>query len=189
MYKKISILLVLVLLLAALTAVVYANSGGGEQINWRIAGPIFNNIEVTSGSTTQNFTMLSLSAKGAPGTAQVQVVGTGIPNPGGITELCPDITPETGLQIKFTDGGFVALFPDQSMLFFVVDESDGAKNALCITFDPTVATTGTFDYVITGGAGKYKGASGNATITLTSWGITSVLSAEVGEVTGTIELP
>jgi len=188
MYKKIAVLiLVLVLLSAALTAAVYANTSGSQQINWRIAGPIFSNIEVASGGATQKYTLLSLTAAGAPGPAQLQVVGTGIPGP--ITDLCPGLTPQTGLQIKFTDGGFVALFPDQSMLYFVVDDSPDAKNALCVTFDPTDANTGILDYVITGGAGRFEGASGNATVTLSSWGVTSVLSAEVGEVTGTIEMP
>jgi hypothetical protein len=42
---------------------------------------------------------------------------------------------------------------------------------------------------ITGGAGKYEGASGSAIVTLSSWGVTSVLSAEIGEITGTIEMP
>lgn len=187
MWKKVVSVLVFVVIFAIVTGFVYAKSSGQSQsINWRIAGSIFTGIKVVTNPQTGEtapFTLLNLSAKGAPGNARVEVVGTSIPV--APTSACPD---GVNLQLKF-DGGFVATFDDLSMLFFTVDDSDGAQNAFCVFFNPATPNTAVFDYVITGGAGRFEGASGSATINLTSWDVSSALSAEVGEIVGTIELP
>ena len=187
MLKKAVILLVLVVLLISVTGFVYnASSDGNQPINWRIAGSVFSGIEVVTNpqtGQTASFTMLNLSAKRAPGKARVEVVGTSVPV--APTDECPQ---GVDLQLKF-DGGFVATFDDLSMLFFKVDESAGALNAFCVFFNPAIPATAEFDYVITGGAGRFAGASGNATVSLTAWDVSPALSAEVGEIVGTIELP
>jgi hypothetical protein len=125
--------------------------------------------------------MLNLSATGSPGAARIEAVGTS--QPMGFTGLCPE---GTALQLKF-DGGFVATFSDQSMLFFAIDDSEDAKNALCIT--PPGPNTGVWDYHVTGGTGRFEGATGHVTVRATAWGISPALSAEAGTIEGTIELP
>ena len=208
--RIILVLLVSVLALAMVGLVAFANKGGktvevnhrlagpfsslspmlfpGEkavEVNQSIAGSIFNGIEVTTdpvNQVTENRTLLNLYAKGAPGDANIEVVGGVIPvEP---SDLCPD---GTDLQFTFEDGGFVETFSDHSLLFSVIDPDPNADNALCVDFQGPA--TGIFDYVIIGGAGRFEGATGKATVTVTSWGVTSELSAEVGTIKGTVELP
>ena len=98
--------------------------------------------------------------------------------------LCPKVT---DLELAFDAGGFVETFNDHSLLFYALDTSDGAKNALCVDFQGP--NYGIFDYVITGGAGRFKGATGSATVEVISWSVTSELSAERGTTKGTVDLP
>jgi hypothetical protein len=179
--KRMFVVLAVIGLLTAASAVVYATGNGTEQVNWRIAGPIFSSIQNNNSSAPGDYALLNLSAKGSPGQAEIMAVGTGGLVP--VDEQCPG----ADLQVKFGNGGFVAVFPDQSMLFFKIDKSEGAQNANCVFFG--APNTGAFEYLITGGTGRYEGASGSVLVTTTSWGINSVLSAEIGEITGTIELP
>lgn len=157
----------------------------GMVVNQKIAGSIFNWIEVTDPFTyeTKNAGLLNLTAKGSPGSARMEVVGSAVPVavPSG---LCPATT---DLELTFIDGGIVETFSDQSLLFYVIDSSPGASNALCIDFQGP--NTGTFDYVITGGAGRFTGATGGSTVEITSWDVTPVLSGETGEIHGVIHLP
>ena len=44
-------------------------------------------------------------------------------------------------------------------------------------------------YVITGGAGRFEGATGSATVNVISWSVTSELSAETGAIVGTFQVP
>ncbi len=181
MYKKMAIVLTAVALLAALSLVVYADNNGNEQINWSIAGPIFSDIQNIDSVDGGSYALLNLTAKGAPGSAEIMAVGTGGLVP--VDEQCPG----ADLQVKFGNGGFVAVFSDQSMLFFTVDESEGVLNANCIHFGGP--NTGAFAYNIVGGTGRYEGASGSVLVETMSWGINSVLSAENGTITGVVELP
>lgn len=195
--KRTAVVLVVVLLLAAISMAVYANANGNgtEQVNWQIAGPVYNGIQIIDSRLVDagRYVLISLSAKGSPGTAQIQVSGTVEWAP--FDEQCPPHEPEepddsfTTVQLKFIDGAFVALFPDQSMLFFEADESEGAANALCVMSSGN--NNGALDYFIVGGAGRYENASGKVTVTYESYGVgtNSVLSAETGRVTGVIELP
>jgi len=188
MSKK--IILVLLVLVIALTVVGFTafakQTGKSVEINQEIAGSIFTGIEVTTdpiNQVTQNRTMLNLYAKGAPGAAYLEVVGGTIPA-ASASGLCPD---RTDLEFTFVDGGIVETFNDHSLLFYVIDVSPDAKNALCVDFEgPAV---GTFDYVITGGAGRFADANGSATVEVTSWGVTGQLSGEVGTISGTVQLP
>jgi hypothetical protein len=185
--RIILVLLVLVLALAVVGLTAFANrSGKTVEVNQRLAGSIFGGIEVTSGSETVNRSLLNLYATGAPGDANIEVVGGAIPA-AEASGLCPE---DIHLELTFVDGGFVETFRDQSMLFWVLDESDGAKNALCVYFPPDPRpATGTFDYVVLGGAGRYEGATGSGTVEVTSWGVTQELSAETATFQGTVQLP
>ena len=194
-FKRTVIVLVAILLLAAVTVAVYATGNGSEQVNWQIAGPVYNGIQIIDSRLVDagRYVLISLSAKGSPGTAQIQVSGTVEVVP--FDDQCPPHEPEepdgefTIVQLKFIDGAFVALFPDQSMLFFEADEGEGAANALCVMSSGN--NQGALDYFIVGGTGRYKNASGEVTVTYKSYGVgeNSVLSAENGEIKGVIELP
>jgi hypothetical protein len=61
--------------LAAISAVAYANGNGTEQVNWHIAGSILSDIQLNDTEVPGNYSLLTLSAKGSPGTAQLQAVG------------------------------------------------------------------------------------------------------------------
>jgi hypothetical protein len=180
-------LIIVIAMVVAIAAVGIATVAGAENnsvaINQKIAGSIFNGIEVTVNGVTQNRALLNLDAKGAPGAARLEVIGGAIPA-APPWDLCPDDT--TFFALTFVDGGFVETFNDQSMLFYALDESPGADNALCIGAYPT---TGIFDYIITGGTGRFEGATGNATVQVTSWPVSEGLSAEAGTLTGTVQLP
>lgn len=191
MVKRTTIILGVIVLLSVISMAAYANSNGTEQVDWDIAGPVYNGFQI--GDSGQ-YVLISLSAKGSPGTAQIQVAGTVEWAP--FDEQCPppddpddpdDVF--TRVQLKFIDGAFTAVFPDQSMLFFEADESEGASNALCVM--SSGINQGALDYFIVGGMGRYEGASGKVTVTYQSYKIggNSVLSAETGEITGVIELP
>ena len=160
-------------------------NGRTVQIHQEIAGSIFGNIEVSAGDptnpTTVNRTMLNLYAKGSPGDSHIEVVGGGVPVE--VTDACPG----ANMQVRFVDGGFVQTFNDHSLLFYVIDPSPEAENALCITFG--APSEGVFDYLITGGAGRFEGASGQAKVRITSWGVTNELSAEQGSIEGSFQLP
>lgn len=185
--RIILIILVLVIALSVAAVTVFANQAGKNvELNQEIAGSIFTGIEVTTdpiNQVTENRTMLNLYATGAPGAANLEVVGGVIPaaSPSG---LCPD---GTDLELTFVSGGIVETFNDHSLLFYVIDDSSGAKNALCVDFEGPAL--GFFDYVITGGAGRFEGASGNATVEVTAWAVTGQLSGEAGTIRGTVQLP
>jgi len=178
---------VLAAVLATAGVVVYAKpQQRGVPVNWQIAGSVFNNIQVvlSPGSDPVSYALLSLSATGSPGAARIEAVGTAQPLPDD-TGLCPD---GTVLQLKF-DGGFVATFSDQSMLLFEINRSAGARNVLCIV--PPGPNEGIWDYVVTGGTGRFEGASGHVTVRAKAWGVSPAvpLAAEAGTIEGTIELP
>ena len=185
--KLILILLVLVFALLAAGFTAYASlDAKSVEVNQQLAGSIFAGIEVTTdpfNGTTENRTLLNLYAKGAPGEAHIEVVGGAIPaaEPSG---LCPE---GTDLELTFVDGGFVETFNDHSLLFYVIDESPDADNALCIDFEGPAM--GFFDYIIIGGAGRFEGATGSATVEITSWFVTNELTAETGSLSGTVQMP
>jgi hypothetical protein len=187
MRKKLLIAaVVLAAVLAALGIVAYAKpQQESVPVNWKIAGSVFNGIQVvpSPGSPAASFGLLSLSAKGSPGAARIEAVGTAAP----VFPPSDDLCPGAAMQLKF-EGGFVATFSDLSMLFFAIDDADDAKNALCVY--PDAPNRGTWDYNVTGGTGRFEGATGHVTVRVTAWGVVPpVLAAESGDIVGTIELP
>ncbi len=185
--RTILVAIIVVVILAGIGVTAFAGQGSNTvEINQSIAGSIFQGIEVTTDPVnvvTQNRTLLNLYAKGAPGAANIEVVGGSIPVFEG-SDLCPD---GTDLVFRFVDGGLVETFNDHSLLFYVIDPSPDADNALCVDFEGPA--TGIFDYIITGGAGRFLGASGSAKVEITSWFVTNELTAEQGTLTGQIQLP
>ena len=183
--RRWAIVLIFVAVLATLGVVGYAKpEHKSVPVNWKIAGSIFNGIQVTTDPMTGQtapFGLLSLSAKGSPGAARIEAVGTSVPV--AVSDLCPD---GTDLQLEFA-GGFVATFSDLSMLFFVIDDASDAENALCVDYQGPA--TGVFDYLVTGGTDRFEGATGSVTVRVTSWSVGPALSAESGEIVGAIELP
>ena len=185
--KLILVLLVLVLALAAAGFTAYASlDAKGVEVNQQLAGSVFAGIEVTTdpiSGTTENRTLLNLYAKGAPGEAHIEVVGGTIPAavPSG---LCPE---GTDLELTFVDGGFVETFNDHSSLFYVIDDSPEADNALCVDFEGPAK--GFFDYIIIGGAGRFEGATGSAKVEVTAWFVTNELTAHNGTLRGSLQLP
>ncbi len=177
---------ILTLALAVIGFTAYASqTGNGVVINQKIAGSVFNWIEVTVNPGTENRALLNLYATGAPGAANIEVVGGAVPatEPSG---LCPVET--TDFELMFVDGGFVETFSDQSLLFYLLDEqTPGAKNALCVDFQGP--NLGFFDYLIVGGSGRFEGATGSATVEIAAWDVTQQLGAEVGTIQGTVQLP
>jgi hypothetical protein len=187
MSKRLLLVAVLIIMVIATITISAFNrpERDGVVVNQQIAGSIFNWIEVTDSVTftTKNAGLLSLTAKGSPGSANLEVVGSAVPvaTPSG---LCPETT---DLELTFIDGGIVETFSDQSLLFYVIDNSPEAANALYVDF--TGPNTGIFDYVVTGGAGRFEGATGGSRVEIISWDVTSVLSGETGEINGVIHLP
>lgn len=189
MWKKIAVLsvnVVIVLVVISLTAF----TGHGRKnvpVNWHIAGSVVNPVEMTDMATqsTVPVTLINLSAKGSPGKAQIQVAGTSVPaaSPSG---LCPE---GTGLELEF-EGSFVATFSDLSLLVAAIqiDGDPNTKNALCINF-ATGQTKGIFDYAVTGGTGRFEGATGALEVNLDAWPAGAFQAAEDGQITGMIHLP
>lgn len=193
MWKKILILsfsITMLLIITGPTSLVYAGDNSIE-VNWQIAGTIVQSIEVTPiFGPVGPHSLINLTAKGSPGTAKITLLSmtSYVPPPGWAFD-CSTLQEYPEGPAYFIKNDFVAIFPDQSLLFASVD-SNGAGSHLCF------GETGTdfkVEMIVTGGTGRYEGALGN----LTGEGIGYIihpssdlsLVAENGTITGTIYLP
>lgn len=175
MFKKFFILSLSIAVLLFLVAPITPADAGekwkkkSKRINWRVAGPIVDS------------RLILLKAKGAPGRADLTILGDGI-DFAGIKE-----TPEcTDKIIPYLIDGveFVAVFADLSMLFarHTFGEAYICKNNGQSNFY--------FDMEIIGGTGRFDGASGSFIAKGDSYGdlyFVGELSAENGKFTGLIE--
>ena len=163
MWKKLFILslsIAVILFFAASFTTVDAGNKN-MKINWQIAGTIVQLIEVTSPSTgiSEGFhSLINLSAQGSPGPAKITLLSRSVPMPvaTGIKGFsCAD----DFFPIAYFDkNDFVALFPDQSLLFASINMTD--YGILC------AGAAGTYFKVkmdIMGGTGRFEGASGSFT--------------------------
>lgn len=183
MWKKLLILSLSIAVLFVFSAPISSVNAGGKwkkdkKINWRVAGSIIN--EVMTSGVPSGQTLVNLKARGAPGNADLTVLGyAGIP--GSI------VVDGCDLAIPFDGDEFVAVFNDLSMLFAKL--MDGGDSYLCITFGPEGRTTFKFDMEITGGTGRFDGALGGFTATGVGHGqyFEGPLSAESGKFIGWIE--
>lgn len=181
MWKKLFILSLSIAVLFVFSAPISSVDAGSKNVNWQVAGSIANYIMVVDPSTTQvnpNY-LISLSAKGPPGAAEITLMGYGsvVAN----TDCGPG-----EMQIQTAKGDMVARFRDLSLLFASIDETN--PGYLCMDL---AAGRSTFvaNMLITGGAGRFEGATGTITGTGDGYYFDSggALAAEVGEITGTIE--
>jgi len=192
MWKKILILscsIAMLLVMSGHTSLVYAGDNGIE-VNWQIAGTIVQSIEVTPIFAPPGpHSLINLSAKGSPGAAKITLLSmTSYVPPTGWVFDCSQLQEYPDGPAYFIKNDFVAIFPDQSLLFSSVD-SGGAGSHLCF------GETGTdfkVEMIVTGGTGRFEGAWGNLTGEGTGYIIHSLsdlsLVAENGTITGTIYL-
>jgi len=116
----------------------------------------------------------TFQSKGSPGKATTQSVG----------EFKP-MLPGAGcdLQSELVQQSFVSTFNDGSMLFHVTTAAQ-----TCITFLP-FSFTGHLEGTITGGTGRFEGATGTWTTEFEAWAVGETVSAAIGTTKGTIIVP
>jgi hypothetical protein len=167
MWKKLLILSLCISVLFVFSAPISSVNAGGKwkrskKINWQIAGTIVQFIDIYSPPAVTYVgphSMINLSAQGSPGPAQITLLSmSGITHPTGKTFSCPNDYPNGPLY--FVKNDFVAIFPDHSLLFASLDINE--VNHLCFG-----STGSDFGVVmnITGGTGRFEGASGEFTAT------------------------
>ena len=191
MCKKLSILsLSVAILFVLLGSITPVDAGRSLPINWRIAGTIVQAIDVYNPQTGDplvpaQHSLINLSAIGWPAPAQITLLSrlAGVGSAFGCKKEF--------LPIGFFDkNDFVAIFPGQSLLFATIAAEGGI---LCIDSytDPTT-TYFEIKMNITGGKGRFEGATGNFTANGYGYpGFSSdgTMVGENGKITGTINLP
>ena len=200
MWKKILILSLSMAMLIVITGC-HSDSAavaqGNEDVDWQIVGSIVQLLNVESlffGPSEQGRSLINISAEGLPDDAKITLLS--------ISEPCVDAPPfpcEEGYVpgACFTKNDMIAIFPDQTLLFASIHSEGGV---LCLKFNPDtqLPEDGTYFKVrmnITGGTGKYDGASGVLTGEGHGYFIQNppdndlTLVGENGRITGTIELP
>ena len=173
-------------MLFVLTTSVTPVDAGSKNVNWQVAGSIANYVMVLDTNTNQlvpNY-LISLSAKGPPGNAEITLMGVGEP-------AGPDPACDGAFRINITQNEMVARFSDLSLLFAI----HAPDSYLCSTAD---GTTFNIHMMITGGTGRFEGVTGNINGVgfgyplnpdPASYGPDGPLSAETAEIIGTINLP
>ena len=193
MWKKLLILSLSISVLFVFSAPISPVNAGGKwkkskKINWQIAGTIVQSIEIfnpQTGGPEGLHSLINLSAQGSPGPAKITLLS----RPSTIAPTspfsCPDGYGDPGpFPVYFDKNEFVALFPDQSLLFASVDTNKGGR--LCL------GETGTYfivEMIITGGIGRFEGASGGFTAEGNGYPFPTLdgtLVGENGRVTGRI---
>jgi hypothetical protein len=181
MWKKILILSLSIALLLFLSAPITPVDAGGKskKINWRVAGSIINTVSVKTNGVPSDQTLINLKARGAPGRADLTVLGIAGDLDFSGTEGCD-------VYIPFLQDEFIAVFNDLSLLFAKLDDDPLAEAYLCVK---SGVTTFIFDMKITGGTGRFEGATGYFTATGVGHGqdFEGPLSAESGEFIGEID--
>jgi hypothetical protein len=194
MQKKLLILSLSIAVLFVLSApITPANAGGSQPINWQIAGTIVQLIDISIplpgppySQSIGPHSLINLSAKGSPGPAKITLLSQAGAPPNSLECISSNYFPIA----YFSKNDFVALFPDQSLLFASIGPGGGI---LCQGIEETEAegtTYFTVDMIITGGKGRYEGAEGY--FTGEGYGYLfndTTLVGENGKLTGTINLP
>jgi hypothetical protein len=198
MRKKLLVLLLCISVCLVLSAYISPVNAGdkGVVINWQIAGTIVQFIDISKPTSELPeyigpHSMINLSAKGSPGPAKITLLSRSVPSSN--VDGCPSAYQFA--KLIFDKNDFIATFPDQSLLFATLGENDGEEfGLLCI------GATGTYFSVrekITGGTGRFEGASGEFTGTgygyfidpaIPPAGSDNALVGENGTITGSIDL-
>jgi hypothetical protein len=151
------------------------------KVNWRIAGTFINGVEVTDPvtSVSKPHALIHAQAVGSPGKAVIRAVGS-TDSPSGV---CLE---GQGLVFDLVRNDLVATFSDLSLLAAALD-----NGSICVNLF-TGEVQGVIHLVVTGGAGRFEGATGNLTIqdfVIRPVSPFASLSFETGEIVGTIQVP
>ena len=154
-----------------------AAQSGEMSINQRFSG-VAHPTMVDANTDGAFANVISFQVKGSPGKATILAFGEFTP---------PAITacaPSGGGQTDLVQQSFVETFSDLSMLFFEVETGHTCFNIA--TSEITVELTG----IITGGAGRFEGATGSWTTESEGFVVgPGVMIAFTGTITGTVEVP
>ena len=185
MWKKVLILSLSVAAILIFSASFTSVAAGDKtiKINWKIAGTIVQLIEVTSpmtGFSEGLHSLITLDAQGAPGPAKITLLGRSA-----FTGNTDFSCPEGFVQIAYFDkNDFVALFPDQSLLFASINQdTDGI---FCAGADSNYFKV---KMDVMGGTGRFEGASGEFIGEGYGYSFTPTvtLAGENGKITGKIK--
>jgi hypothetical protein len=198
MCKKLLILSLCISVLFVFSAPISSVMAGGKKnkINWRIAGTIVQFIDINVlqvpplpalpfFESVGMHSLINLSAQGSPGPAKITLLSqTGEPDRTDC--ISSDYVPVA----SFIKNDFIALFPDQSLLFASIDDSGGI---LCMGIAGTAVGTTYFKVKmnITGGTGRFEGVTGGE-FEAEGYGYPgfssdTTLVGENGTITGTIK--
>ena len=186
MWKKLLILSLCISVLFVFSALISPVNAGSKNVNWKVAGSIANYVGVVTSFSPFTITphyLISVSAKGPPGNAEITLMGVGVP--AGPDPACN----EDEVRINILQNEMVARFSDLSLLFAI----HAPDSYLCSTEEGT--TTFNINMVVSGGTGRFEGATGNFTGTGFGYPLNpdpntnGPLSAETAEIIGTIYLP
>jgi len=162
-----------------------ANAATPTSIDWNVSGTVAYvtfayPIDVPPFIQSQNGFLVNAVATGAPENVQFTVTGwTGPPSDPSSTSTECDPYP----QLASLKNDFVATFADQSMIFATLDPDLGGY--VCQGPIPAV-----FNMIITGGTGRFEGATGNFTGTFNAFPVgppvssPGALLAETGTIVG-----
>jgi len=204
MWKKLLILSLSIAMLFAITVSITGCSSSGDAIaqvnsldvDWQIAGTIVQQIAISDpadGTLIGPHSLINLSAQEDPvgdlGPADITLLSQiAAPGTTGTTLTCEPGYFPIG---EFEQNDFIALFPDQDFLFASIDTAAGGGGILCldeVTFGTTYFIV---KMIITGGKGRFDGATGNFTgegYSYLSFSSAGTLVGENGTLTGTIHL-
>jgi len=204
MWKKLLILSLSIAMLFAITVSITGCSSSGDAIaqvnsldvDWQIAGTIVQQIAISDpadGTLIGPHSLINLSAQEDPvgdlGPADITLLSQiALPGTTGTTLTC-----ELGYFPigEFEQNDFIALFPNQDFLFASIDTAEGGGGILCLDEATFGTTYFIVKMIITGGKGKFDGATGNLTgegYGYLSFSSAGTLVGESGTLTGTIHL-
>ncbi len=162
-------------------AMLWAASTEAETIpvKWKKSGTLINQVQMGNpdGSPADPAVLIFGKAVGAPGPADIQVVSRL-----GTPEWSLDCFDGAGgLKFPMVTNDFAATLVDMSMITATL-----ADGYVCM--DKISGTThAEFDLVVTGGTGRFKGASGDLLVVVDTIPVGNHMSVETGTIMGSIE--
>ncbi len=180
MKKKVTLVFVVLILVAAVSVSAISAKEKSQPINWDLTGSIMS---IGGGAS-----LFDVNLQGAPGAANARGVGfTGTPvekDQLPDDNVCVDI-PDSPDGVHFLEAQMTVNFKDGSMLFGNV--ADDAY----VCFVPSFAYV---PYDFAGGVGRFEGATGYVLFEIDAYrfnetGTQSLVTAETGTGTGEIILP
>jgi len=175
MSKRILIVVVAVVAAVATGMATDTVYGGNIPVHWKVSGTIANvNFYLSNAPLTPLPGLLIQAAvKGSPGNGQFTI--TSVANPPEFVTEC------NGGGLTFAHNDMVVTLDSLSMIFAKLQ-----AGWLCFNIDGTVSAEA--HMIITGGTGKYEGASGYFTGNFVgqSVGTSGFLTAETGTIVGEI---